>query len=96
MRALSDHQTLGLQGELITNGPYRYSRNPQYVAEIVTFLSVVLITNSLLAAVICALVVLWFLLAPLAEEPWLARQFGERFDDYRRRVPRFLGPVKRR
>ena len=95
MRALSDHQTLGLQGELITSGPYGYSRNPQYVAEILTYLGVVLITNSLLAAVICALVTLWFLLAPRAEEPWLAKQFGEQFEDYCRRVPRFLGPVKK-
>lgn len=96
MRTLSDHQTLGLQGELITDGPYRYSRNPQYVAEILTYLGVVLITNSLLAAVIGSLVILWFLMAPLAEEPWLARQFGERFEEYSRQVPRFLGPVNQR
>jgi protein-S-isoprenylcysteine O-methyltransferase Ste14 len=89
------YRAIGVAG-LLFAVPFNYSRNPQYVAEIVTFLSVVLITNSLLAAVICALVVLWFLMAPLAEEPWLARQFGERFEDYRRRVPRFLGPVKRR
>ncbi len=94
MRTLSDHQTLGLQGELITGGPYRYSRNPQYVAEILTFLGVVLITNSLLAAIIGALVIFWFLLAPLAEEPWLARQFGAQYEDYCRRVPRFLGFAK--
>jgi protein-S-isoprenylcysteine O-methyltransferase Ste14 len=96
MRTLSDHQTLGLQGELITDGPYRYSRNPQYVAEILTYLGVVLITNSLLAAMIGSLVILWFLMAPLAEEPWLARQFGERFEEYSRQVPRFLGPVNQR
>ncbi len=96
MRTLSDHQTLGLEGELITDGPYHYSRNPQYVAEIVTYLGVVLITNSLLAAMICLLVIIWFLMAPRAEEPWLARQFGERYEEYCRRVPRFLGPVNQR
>lgn len=90
MRALSDHQTLGLKGDLITGGPYRYSRNPQYVAEIITYLAAVLITNSLLSAVIGALVILWFLMAPYAEEPWLARQFGGQFEAYCRRVPRFL------
>ena len=91
MRTLSDHQTLGLRGDLITGGPYRYSRNPQYVAEITTYLGVALITNSLLAAVIGALVIAWFLMAPFAEEPWLTRQFGEQFEAYCRKVPRFLG-----
>jgi protein-S-isoprenylcysteine O-methyltransferase Ste14 len=94
-RALGDHQTLGLQGELVSGGPYRYSRNPQYVAEILAYLGVVLITNSLLAAVIGAFIILWFLMAPFAEEPWLDRQFGEQFQNYCRRVPRFLGFVSR-
>ncbi len=91
MRTLSVHQTLGLQGDLVTGGPYRYSRNPQYVAEILSYLGVVLITNSLLGAAIGALVIAWFLMAPFAEEPWLARQFGEQFQSYSRQVPRFLG-----
>jgi protein-S-isoprenylcysteine O-methyltransferase Ste14 len=94
-RTLGDHQTLGLQGELVSGGPYRYSRNPQYVAEILAYLGVVLITNSLLAAVISAFIILWLLMAPFAEEPWLDRQFGEQFQNYCRRVPRFLGFVSR-
>lgn len=96
MRTLGDHQTLGLQGGLVSGGPYRYSRNPQYVAEILTYLGVVLITNSLSAAVVGVFIILWFLMAPFAEEPWLDRQFGEQFQTYCRRVPRFLGFVSRR
>ncbi len=95
MRTLSDQQTLGLQGELVTGGPYQYSRNPQYVAEILSYLALVLITNSLLGAVLGAFIILWFLMAPLAEEPWLARQFGTQFEAYTQQVPRFLGIVHR-
>ncbi len=94
MRTLSDHQTLGLQGDLVTGGPYRFSRNPQYVAEILSFLGVIVITNSLMGATIGVLVILWFLMAPLAEEPWLIRQFGAQFQAYSSRVPRFLGSIK--
>lgn len=96
MRTLSDHQTLGLQGDLVTSGPYRYSRNPQYVAEILTYVAIVLITNSLLAAAIGAFIILWFLMAPFAEEPWLSEQFGDEFEAYCSKVPRFLGLVSRR
>ncbi len=34
LRTLSFSTSLGLNGKLITEGPYRYSRNPQYVAAI--------------------------------------------------------------
>ncbi|MDH3691845.1 MAG: phosphatidylethanolamine N-methyltransferase family protein [Gammaproteobacteria bacterium] len=91
MRTLSDYQTLGLKGNLITNGPYRYSRNPQYVAEILTFLGIVVVTNSTMALIIGALIMVWFLLAPFAEEPWLEQKFGKEYQSYCDHVPRFIG-----
>lgn len=33
----------------------------------------------------------WFLLAPLAEEPWIREQYGEAYETYRESVPRFVG-----
>ena len=38
---------------------------------------------------------LWFIL-PFAEEPWLADQYGEAYERYADRVPRFLGPASLR
>ncbi|GAB4321511.1 MAG: hypothetical protein Kow0069_25860 [Promethearchaeota archaeon] len=32
----------------------------------------------------------WFLAAPLTEEEWLHEQFGERYEEYCSRTPRFL------
>lgn len=42
---------------------------------------------------VCAthlLLSLWFVVAPLAEEPWLEEQYGGEYREYRGRVPRFL------
>ncbi|TFG11222.1 MAG: hypothetical protein EU535_07490, partial [Promethearchaeota archaeon] len=34
IRTLSLHASLGLKGTLITYGPYKYTRNPQYLGDI--------------------------------------------------------------
>lgn len=81
---------IAVDDDLITGGPYRYSRNPQYVGDMLLFAGVTIIANSELVFVTHALTSLVFLLAPLAEEPWLESQFGEPYTTYRRDVPRFL------
>jgi protein-S-isoprenylcysteine O-methyltransferase Ste14 len=91
VRTLEVHQTLGLKGTLMTKGPYRLSRNPQYVAVILIYAGIVLITRSYMGLIIGAIMSLWFLLAPFSEEPWLEGQFGEQYQDYRKNVPRFFG-----
>jgi protein-S-isoprenylcysteine O-methyltransferase Ste14 len=90
-RTLSSHATLGLGGKLIRSGPYRWSRNPQYVGVCAYLASLILLSGSQLTAVACLVVAAWFLLTPFAEEPWLAEQFGTEYEEYRRSVPRFLG-----
>ena len=91
LRTLGSHASLGLGGELVSSGPYRYSRNPEYVGDIVALLGYAIVCNSLLVLVVAALGAAWFALAPYAEEPWLHRQLGDRYDDYARQVPRFIG-----
>ena len=81
---------IAVDDALVTTGPYRYSRNPQYVGDIFLFAGVTVIANSELVLVTHVLTSLVFLLAPLAEEPWLETQFGEPYAVYRREVPRFL------
>ncbi|WP_255168422.1 methyltransferase family protein [Natrononativus amylolyticus] len=88
---LGTEETAGLSGELRTGGWYRYSRNPQYVGYIVASVGFALLANSILVAVLCALYVLWWLLLPLAEEPWLLEEYGPAYDEYAARTPRFVG-----
>ncbi len=88
---LGGEETVGLTGELRTDGWYRYSRNPQYVGYIIASVGFALLANSALVAVLCTVYVGWWLLLPLAEEPWLREQYGEEYERYAERVPRFAG-----
>ncbi|OVE85508.1 methyltransferase family protein [Natronolimnobius baerhuensis] len=88
---LGVEETKGLSGELRTGGWYRYSRNPQYVGYIAATVGFALLTNSLLVTIICAIYFVWWLALPFAEEPWLREQYGNAYERYAERVPRFVG-----
>jgi protein-S-isoprenylcysteine O-methyltransferase Ste14 len=82
---------LGLEAELVTEGPFAVSRNPGYVGDLLLIVGYVILADSRLAGLIGVLGVLWFLLAPFAEEPWLEQQYGDAYRRYKNRHPRFLG-----
>ena len=77
-------------GWLVKDGPYRFTRNPQYVADIGMLAGFAVLSNSFYAWITCLLGMIWFVLAPFTEEPWLRDQFGIEYDLYMKRVPRFL------
>ena len=94
--ALWGYLTLGVQAsqglgtDLVTTGPYRYSRNPQYVGTIAAVLGYAILCNATLALVAALLVAGWFMLVPFAEESW-CRERHAAYEDYAKKVPRFLG-----
>lgn len=81
----------GERVELKTDGWFAISRNPIYVASIIGMFGLALAVSSTLVNILLLLWALIYVLAPLAEEPWLQRQYGQTYQDYCRRVPRFLG-----
>ena len=74
---------------LSTSGPYRWSRNPQYVGSLLLVLGFAL--NDWSPWCLAALLVLMiqFHLLVRVEEEHLRRQFGERYAEYCRKVPRY-------
>jgi hypothetical protein len=56
---------------LFVDGPYRFSRNPQYLGDSLSALAYILLMNSWMAVVIGTLGILLNLLAPFLKEPWL-------------------------
>ncbi|MCW4054621.1 MAG: isoprenylcysteine carboxylmethyltransferase family protein [Candidatus Bathyarchaeota archaeon] len=88
---LSAHQSLGLKGKLVAEGPYQYSRNPQYAGFILMYAGIILLTYSFMALVTGAFIISVFAILPFSEEPWLTQQYGITYVEYCKQVPRFIG-----
>lgn len=84
-------ESMGLEGRLYTDGLYQYTRNPQYVGNLVAICGFTAIANSARFALLALGSGVWHLLLPFAEEPWLDERYGEEYAEYRKRVPRFIG-----
>jgi protein-S-isoprenylcysteine O-methyltransferase Ste14 len=76
---------------LVVKGPYRWTRNPMYVAVLTTILgetaffrSLPLLTYALLLFAIFTLFIMAF------EEPTLQDRFGDAYTAYRQSVPRWV------
>ena len=78
-------------GKLATAGPYRWSRNPQYLGWFLFLLGFALNDWSLwcLAALLAVAISLHLLV--LVEEEHLLRIFGEQYVEFCRKVPRYVG-----
>lgn len=91
LKELSFTASLGLEGKFTTSGPYRYSRNPQYVGFMSLIMGYALVSNSALTLIAGCMGALLFGLAPFLEEPWLEERYGHCYRSYKANVPRFLG-----
>jgi protein-S-isoprenylcysteine O-methyltransferase Ste14 len=89
------HETGLLPGQathaMIEEGPYRLSRNPLYVGLLALYLGLALLAPTFWGLVLfpaAVLLVLWGAIRP--EERFLHERFGAPYDDYTRRVRRWL------
>ena len=76
---------------VVTTGPFRFSRNPLYVALTLFFLGLTLAFDTWWGIVLLPLVlVVMHFGVVLREERYLERKFGEPYRQYRSRVRRYL------
>jgi protein-S-isoprenylcysteine O-methyltransferase Ste14 len=79
---------------LVVTGPFRWSRNPIYVAMLVVLIGwAVTYWSRALAVYTVVMCVVFHIRTILGEEPRLAREFGDQWRRYVRRVPRWIGFV---
>ena len=76
---------------LVTDGPFRYSRNPGYALGIAFCAGVGLIANNpwVFLTIVPAMAIIHYSVV-LREEEVLENQFGQDYLDYRRRVRRWI------
>ena len=76
---------------IVRTGPYRFTRNPIYLAFSLTQLGVALWVNSLwlLATLVGAVALIHFVVIP-REEQYLERRFGSEYLEYKASVRRWL------
>lgn len=77
--------------KLVTDGPYRFTRNPMYLGLVVVTLGIAFWVGAwpMFAAPVAVFVTANWVHIPF-EEAKMRRQFGREFDDYVRRVRRWM------
>jgi protein-S-isoprenylcysteine O-methyltransferase Ste14 len=78
------------KGRLLTDGIYARTRNPRYLEFLAFSLAYVAFANYVGTWVLFALTFPAIHLVVLLEEPELRERFGEEYEEYCRRVPRYL------
>ena len=76
---------------IVTTGPYRWSRNPQYVAFVAMYLGASILANTLWPLVLLPLVIAalhWLVIE--REEAYMHRTFRDEYRAYCQRVHRWL------
>jgi protein-S-isoprenylcysteine O-methyltransferase Ste14 len=76
---------------LTTEGPFRYTRNPSYLALAIIYAGIAVLRNSLWAILLLPLVVMVMQREVIGrEERYLERAFGEEYLDYKDKVRRWV------
>jgi protein-S-isoprenylcysteine O-methyltransferase Ste14 len=76
---------------VVTDGPYRLTRNPAYVGMALTYAGIAIVSNRPWALVPLPIAIALIDRGVIArEERYLERKFGARYTDYKRRVRRWI------
>src|SRR5215510_2757227 len=74
---------------IVTEGPYRLTRNPMYLAHLIFMLGLVVTLRSWIGLVILVARAVWFHRRVVADEERLTARFGAEYTAYMRRVKRW-------
>lgn len=87
---LGTKNTTGIHSGLVIKGPYRWTRNPQYLGFMLGLIGWGLLSASPFTLIAGMGSCIPLFLIPRAEEPWLLERYGAAYADYLQQVPRFL------
>jgi protein-S-isoprenylcysteine O-methyltransferase Ste14 len=76
---------------LVAAGPYRFTRNPMYVSVgLILVGEAIAFRSSALAVYLCIVMIGFHVFVVLYEEPTLRGLFGSSYEEYCKRVPRWI------
>ena len=76
---------------IVSWGPFRFTRNPIYLGDLIIYIGLSIMFDSVLALFLIPLVVAIVTFGVIRrEEAYLSRKFGEEYREYARRVRRWL------
>lgn len=77
--------------DIVTSGPYRFSRNPIYLAMTILFIGIGILVNSLWILIILVPIIFVMEFGVIArEEKYLARKFGDKYTRYKTQVRKWI------
>ena len=77
-----------------TNGPYKYSRHPIYLALFLIIISISIMSLSWIFLLIVIIAAVHQLIAAPAEEQYCLKKYGKEYQEYMERTPRWIGLPK--
>ena len=80
----------GMPERLVTEGPYKYTRNPMYLGHLLFLLGLAMTTLSWLALLILIGNLFWFHQRVLMDEARLKEAFGSSYTAYKAKVKRWI------
>ncbi|MBL4623713.1 MAG: isoprenylcysteine carboxylmethyltransferase family protein, partial [Flavobacteriales bacterium] len=75
---------------VVTNGPFRFSRNPMYLSINLLTIGLSFVFNDLILLILTGFAVLIIHVVIKREERYLAKKFGEEYLRYKKRVRRWI------
>ncbi len=75
---------------LITSGPYRWIRNPMYLAVILFYATIVVQNFSWMNGIVFIILLITILLKIYSEEEFLDERFGEEYANYKMKSKRII------
>ncbi|MFQ6042328.1 MAG: methyltransferase family protein [Candidatus Poribacteria bacterium] len=84
------------KGELVTDGLYSYVRHPQYAGLFLITLGMMIQWPTMITMIMWPILMIVYYRLALKEERQMEATFGDRYIEYKRRVPAFAPRFKRR
>jgi protein-S-isoprenylcysteine O-methyltransferase Ste14 len=79
---------------IIKSGIYSRVRHPIYLAPIIMYLGIIILTLSIISFVVWIFIIIFYYSMAKYEEALLIEKYGKEYKDYRKDVPMFIPRIK--